>query len=60
MGIFRKFVKEINVALTPARITCTVRANLRIFMTISRSVLVRMRNVSGKIYREKKHAFNVQ
>ena len=49
MSIFRNFVQKIKVLFKSDKNTGTVHKDLHTFITISRSVLLRMRNASDKI-----------
>jgi len=52
LSVFRKFVKKIQVFLQNwTRITGTLHKDQYTFLIISRSVLLRMRDVSGENYR---------
>jgi hypothetical protein len=51
LSIFRKSVEKIQVSLKSDKITAALREDRRAFM-ISRSVLLRMRNVSDESSRE--------
>jgi len=51
-GFFRKSVEKIQVSLKSYKIAFTLHEDLSTFMTISLSVLLRMRNVSDKSCRE--------
>jgi len=46
--MFRKFKFDYN----PAKIAGTLHEDLRIIMIISRAILLRVRNVSEKVFRE--------
>jgi len=50
--IFRKYVEKIQVSLKSARINGTVRGDQCTLLIIFHSLLLRMRNVSDKNYRE--------
>jgi len=50
--IFRKYVKKIQASLQSDKHNGTLHEDRHTFLIISRSVLLRMRNVSGKPCRE--------
>ena len=52
LSFFRESVEKIQVSLNTTRITGTLIEDVLIFITISRSILLRMRNVSNKSCRE--------
>jgi hypothetical protein len=58
--MFRKCVMKIQVSVQSDKITGTVHEDICKFMTISDSLLRRMRNVSDICCRKLKHIFYVQ
>jgi len=58
LNIFRKSVERIQFSLNLARITDILHEDL-CTLIISRSILVRMRNVSDKIVEKSKYTFYV-
>ena len=60
--VFRKFVEKIQISLKSDKNTGTLHEDVFTFMTISRSILLRMRNVLDKSCRENQNthsAFNI-
>jgi hypothetical protein len=60
--VFRKFVEKIQISLKSDKNTGTLHEDIFTFMTISRSILLRMRNVLDKSRRENQNthsAFNI-
>ena len=60
LSIFRKSVVKIRVSLNLTRITSTLHEDKYTILIISRSVLLRMRNVSNKRCRENRNTFYVR
>jgi len=52
LNIFPKSVDKIQISLKLTRITSTLHADRYTFLFISRSFLLRITNISSKIYRE--------
>jgi hypothetical protein len=52
LAFFRKSVKETEVSLKSDNNTGTLHEDVFTFMTISRQILLRMKNVLDKYYRE--------
>jgi len=50
--VFRKYAEKIEVSLENDKKACTLRYDQYTLLTISRSVLLRMANVSSKVCRE--------
>jgi hypothetical protein len=54
-GVFRNSVEKIVVSLNPTRITSTLHEDVSTFMTISRWILLRMRNISNEVQTIRRH-----
>jgi hypothetical protein len=52
LSIFRNFVEKIQILLHMTRIAGTLHEDLCTFMIISRAILLTVRNVSDKYFRE--------
>ena len=57
MSIFRKSVMKFKFYLNLTKITGTLHEDLRTFMSIARSFLLRMRNVSDKSCRVNQNTY---
>jgi hypothetical protein len=61
MSFLRKSFEEIQISLKSDKNNGTLREDVSTFMPISRLIVLRMRNILDKTYRENtKHTFYVQ
>ena len=59
MNNFLKSVEKIRDSLNSDKNNGTLHGDLRTFMMVSRSVLLRTRNVSGRICRENQNTYSM-